>query len=239
MAIKLYSVILGLLTAFLIYIGFIHDSYKVGYYVPTNKEERLKIIKEWEYQLEKRPFDPIVLKNLGLYLARNTYEMNDEEHTNYTIRILRRALEYNPDEYEIMAILGNVISFSTHFVKNDSEKIRSRFNEGIQLLDNAVKMAPRHMGVKLQRAYSSYYTPTVYKRTGYAISDFKEVLGLVGNDFGPYFKAETLYHLGTAYEMLEDYKNAKLYLKEAINLKLPDNVWINKSESVLKELEEQ
>lgn len=239
MAKRLYSGVLIALACFLIYIGFFYQSYKVGLYVPTNATERQKIIKEWEFQLKNRPYDPMVLRNLGLYLGRETFEVKTKPHTEYTIKILRRALQVNPDGYEIMSVLGNVLSFSTMFIKNDIQKLNERFNEGIELMDKAVEMEPNHVGINLQRAYSDYYSPMFLNRTQKSISGFKKALDMVGDDYGPHFLAITMYHIGTAYKMLGDDKNAKLYLKKVINLKLPKNEWFNKTKQVLIELESE
>lgn len=237
MASKLYHILLAVLICCLIYLGFIQKSYKIGSYIPTTPERRAEIIKEWKLKLNEKPNDPIVLKTLSLYLFKETIEVRNKNHTENTLNILEQALKQSPQDYEIMAALGNVLAFSTLFIKNDVNKINVRNKRGVHLLDTAVQKAPTHIGVRLQRAYSSYHSPMTLNRTQVAIDDFLTAIELVGNDFGPYFEVEVKYHLGKAYEILGDKENSLKYLKEVTQLKLPNNKWINRAKEALSDLD--
>jgi tetratricopeptide (TPR) repeat protein len=146
--------------------------------------------------------------------------------TQKAIGILEEAVKSNPDDAELTAAYGSVLTMLARFETSTAKQLHY-VKKGFRMMDRAIKNDPTNIGALLQRANNSLNTPPFLQRTHFAKKDFQQVLDLVGDSRGPGFKAMILFNLGQAHEVLQDTEQARNYWRDAVKLKVP--VWSDKA----------
>ena len=82
-------------------------------------------------------------KNLGIALYRYAAMKQDAEVLSETERILRRANELNPKDYEVLTALGNLF-FDIGYIKKDNEK----FGQSREFYEKALSQRPGDVDVR-------------------------------------------------------------------------------------------
>lgn len=126
--------------------------------------------------------------------------------------LFQKALEIDPEDPLVMAYCGS----SMALVARDAMDPRSLFTNttgGLRLLDQAKKRDPDNPRIRLLAAYAAYLMPeSFFHQTRNAIEDFTFVAAACERDQKILSTADyhkVLYHLGLAYQRLNDQESAR------------------------------
>ncbi|MBU3914057.1 tetratricopeptide repeat protein [bacterium] len=188
--------------------------------IPDSPEGRIAKVKELEKSI-KTSKSPEILRELGMIYSVIAGTDNVEKETVHKAeKTLDKATQANPQDYELMAAHGSVLTMMAKFEIETSKQLRF-VKSGTRKLDRALKKDPDNIGALLQRGGNSLGLPVFLKRTHFAKKDYQHVLDLVGDKQGPDFKAMVLFNLGRTHELLEEPEKAKEYWQKAKELNAP------------------
>lgn len=214
-------------------------SYISGTYIPQSPEEQRALITDLETKIKNGDKSQETARKRALVHFRNLVHNFTKDRTDKVAKILKKTQKKYKKDYEIMAAYGSVLSMTLAFVdKSDMSTIMRVAKKAERFQDRAAKKAPNHIGVLMIRAMASYYAPRIAGRTYLAIKDLKEIIKLVGNDYGPEFVSFLEFHLGDSYYKLAQRKDAKKHWERTVALKGKGGnpKWIEKAEEKLKKL---
>lgn len=124
-------------------------------------------------QLEADPDNVSLQLKLGrayywLALAREGTALVEAE------KVFGRIIERDPSNAEALAHHGSLLSLKIGFKQIPLGQLIDAARQSSEELDRAVALAPDSIEVRLLRAYSIYYTPSVVGRDQITIGDFKK-----------------------------------------------------------------
>lgn len=190
--------------------GYSEKNYVGGISVPNSQSERNKLLVDVEKKYKAvGTKDLRNYKILGILYLRNAADDFTKDNLNKALKVLENIRKIDPTDYQIMSSYGNALSMSAAFVEDGTDQVIRRSQQGLRYMNKAVKKAPNHIGVRLDRAFSCYFAPRFLMQIHYSIEDFGRVLELVGDDWGPGFKAMIHYFLAGSYEKNRQFDEAK------------------------------
>ncbi|MFM8331514.1 MAG: hypothetical protein ACKN9T_07480 [Candidatus Methylumidiphilus sp.] len=132
---------------------------------------------QYETALKAKADDAAALKSAGIILHQLSRVKPDKTQVETAERYLKEAQKLQPQDPEITAWLGSVITMKALF-ETDPGKQTFFVKSGTRLLDKAIQQAPDNTVVRLTRAYNSLELPAFLMRTKFAVEDFKYYLQL-------------------------------------------------------------
>ncbi|CAH0344172.1 hypothetical protein [Bacillus sp. CECT 9360] len=136
----------------------------------------------------------------------------DKEAVNQAADLLKQVRTLNPGNNLVEAYNGSV----TSLIGRDAQQNKDRLNitnQGLKILDEAVKKEPDNTEIRLLRAYVSYRVPEKYfKRTKTALEDFNYLASAYEKDSTILTKEsywKILFDLGMAYKETNQKNKAK------------------------------
>ncbi|ASP37684.1 hypothetical protein CHH28_02915 [Bacterioplanes sanyensis] len=132
-------------------------------------------------------------------LANITAESSrDEQRIQQLQHTLTQALKASPEDAELMAALGSLLSYQSSLHTDNLAKLNVLMRKGTRYMDRAIKQAPHHLGARLQRGIACANMPAFVKRAHFAVQDLTMVREQVGQRYGADFLAFVEYYLGQA-----------------------------------------
>lgn len=130
----------------------------------SDDEVRAKIA-----EADKNPNDAAFQKNLGLALYRYAAMKQDAETLAEVGRLLNRAFENNPKDYEVVITLGNIY-FDIGYFKKDN----AQFEKARGFYQKALEQKPNDVDVRTDYGLTFFLTqPPEYEK---AIAEFQKSL---------------------------------------------------------------
>lgn len=140
-------------------------------------EEAQQTLAELRALIASEPNRFEALRDAGIILHQisRTEPVQDrvEEGEDY----LTRARELRPDDLEIQAWLGSIVTMKARF-ESDPGKQTFFVKLGTRLMDAAVRKAPDDPLLRLIRGYNSLELPVFLNRARFAVEDFGHYLAL-------------------------------------------------------------
>lgn len=120
-------------------------------------------------EADKNPGDAAFQKNLGLALYRYAAMKQDAEMLLEVGRLLNRAYENNPKDYDVITTLGNIY-FDIGYYKKDN----AQFEKGREFYQKALDQKPNDVDVRTDLGLTYFLTqPPEYEK---AIAEFQKSL---------------------------------------------------------------
>jgi tetratricopeptide (TPR) repeat protein len=183
-------------------------------------------IKEVKLQLKETPGNVKLLVELGrLYheIARGCKGRKAKQAIKSGLKYLDEALSQTQDDPLAMAWYGSLLTLQGREAWFPLTKARY-VNQGIKMLDKAVKLAPRgeiEIWTRMIRANNSLALPSFFNRIPVAISDFEALLKLSREEpllFSKELLIKIYLGLGKAYKENEELDKAKEAWKRILRL---------------------
>lgn len=130
---------------------------------------------------------------------------------------LQKAYKKNPNDYEILAYLGSAKTL----LGRDSWRVFQKVinvNEGVKMMDEAVRKAPDNAFIRILRANNSLSLPRFFKRRSKAKEDFLHIEILLQrhpNMLPSSLQAEIFNHLAEIFKNEGNTARAKAYMHKA------------------------
>lgn len=167
-------------------------------------EEASATLVRYEAILKSNPADFEALKGAGIILHQLSRTNHTKDQVESAERYLKQAQKLQPQDSEISAWLGSVITMKAIF-ETDPGKQTFFVKLGTRMLDKAVRQAPNNTVVRLTRAYNSLELPAFLLRTRFAVEDFKYYLNLCSTQQCPAaYVADARTKLATAEKIIAD-----------------------------------
>ncbi len=122
-------------------------------------------------ELTRTPDKVEALKTAGILLQQIARKDPQREDVELAERQLKRARELSPDDHEIAAWLGSVITMKALF-ETDPGRQTLWVKVGAKLMDAAIKAVPDNLVVRLVRANNSIELPAFLRRARFGVEDF-------------------------------------------------------------------
>ena len=180
--------------------------------------ELIAKVDEFKKKLDQEPDNDEILKTLGIaYLIMAI--KNPQAYAPLAVKFLSNAYERNENDYAILCYLGSATTLMAT-TTNDTSKMGSYTNQGIALMDKAVRKAPDNITVRLTRAYHSKNLPDFLGRRSVAIEDFEYLAEMIKNEssFPVPLKKEIYLNLIELYEKSGNTEKAEYCQKLANGL---------------------
>nr|VFK37853.1 MAG: hypothetical protein BECKTC1821E_GA0114239_1001120 [Candidatus Kentron sp. TC] len=141
---------------------------------------------------------------------------------------LKKAFAASPDDYEVMAYYGSARTM----VSRDSWNVLTKMdvaNEGIALIDKAIRKAPNNIIVRMVRANNSLALPEFFERRPKAREDFSFLHERLDRlDISPETRAEICFELGGILAEDGDRARAQILYEQAQAI-APRSPWAKKA----------
>lgn len=136
----------------------------------------------------------------------------DAHATREAVEVFKVAHQIDPDDPTVCAYYGSALALVGRDVVDPNLKVQYAL-KGIRLLDRAAQAAPDNVVVRTLRAYVNYRVPEhFFNRTSVAVQDFTYLAERYEREPGVISRGsywEILYHLGKAYQTLEEHEKAR------------------------------
>lgn len=144
------------------------------------------------------------------------------------VALLEQAHSRAPGDAQVLAYLGSASTMAGRDGTSVFEKLR-RTNQGIALLDEAVRLAPDDLRVRLIRAGVAYELPAMFHRRDVAFGDYQRAVSAgIGRDLPAAVQAEIFYKLGVLLSERKDSASASSYFQRAIAT-APESTWAGRA----------
>ncbi len=175
-------------------------------------------INEFQDRLKQDPEDYESLKGLGI-AYHNLAKGDPEKFGPLAVETLTRACEMGNRDYEALCYLGSSTTMMARTTLNPIKKL-SYTNNGIAMIDKAVRKEPDNISVRLTRAYNSKSLPAFLEREGVALEDFERLAGIIEKDPLSFksIKKEVYSNLVELYEKRGEKARAEEYREKAERL---------------------
>ncbi|MCO7225530.1 hypothetical protein [Pleionea sp. CnH1-48] len=204
--------------------------------IPQSEKEQLALVDSFsqgkqqghvDYPLEKK----VLLTKIALVTANPDVKL---EQAQMVYDEAKSFAQKHKEDMEVKAALGSITSFMTIFHLNNYAKMAIYSRKGTRLMDYAVKKAPNHVGVRMQRGVSSAAMPAFLNRAHLAVEDLEFVKKHYPVKQANGFNAFIDFYLATAYSKNNQLDQAKeLLLKVQANDIQP---WSERAKQKLAEI---
>lgn len=145
--------------------------------IPATLNEQSKLFESLKAKPEASLTDQDwrTLSVLALQYASQA-ALTDTTRLKEVTKIISGALARSPNDPELIAIEGNVVSLHARNPNLSAAQAMAYSRRGSRLLDKAVRLNPYHLGARLQRALNSLNSPTFLGKTAHAIQDLEYIL---------------------------------------------------------------
>ncbi|MCX7957318.1 MAG: hypothetical protein N2643_05475 [Endomicrobia bacterium] len=190
-------------------------------YAQNAIEDKLTIkesIKKFEKDLSTKPSDFYILKTLGI-LYHNLARLEEKNASHKAVDYLTKANELSHNEdAETLAYLGSSYTLKGRDAETSVLKM-TYVNKGCNLIDKAVKLAPRNVAVRMVRVYNSLALPSIFKRLKFAEEDCLFLLNSYEKkqmELNKELLSETYFNLAEVYYRKNNITKAKYYWERSI-----------------------
>jgi len=146
----------------------------------------------------------LVAKGVSLH---DKARLGDVHATREACEVFRLAHQLDPDDATVLAYYGSALSMTGRDAVDPNLKVQNALR-GLKLLDQAVQADPDNITVRVLRAYVNYRVPEhFFNRTSVAVEDFTYLANRYEEDPKILSRSsywEILFHLGKAYQTLEE-----------------------------------
>ncbi|MDI6752533.1 MAG: tetratricopeptide repeat protein [bacterium] len=172
-----------------------------------------------EELLKKEPENVKILLKLGIDYHHKGVE-GDEKAVKEAEKVFKKVLWLEPDNVEVLAWYGSTLTLKGRDAWFPISKLRY-VNQGIEKMNEAVKIAPDNITVRMIRANNSLGLPDFFDRLKFAITDSEYLLKLKKKSpkaFPDELLLQIYLNLGRAYQKKGETEKAKKYLNKVIKL---------------------
>lgn len=136
----------------------------------------------------------------------------DKEAVVKSYQLLEKAWNLEPENLLVEAYYGSAMALMGRDAIDPMERIKKAM-AGLKFLDRAVNRRQDNVEIRILRAYVCYRLPeSCFHRTGTALEDFKQLIGLFESGSGNFskdFYHQILFDLGVCYKRLNREKEAE------------------------------
>lgn len=161
----------------------------------------------------------LVAKGVSLH---DKARLGDVHATREACEVFRLAHQLDPDDATVLAYYGSALSMTGRDAVDPNLKVQNALR-GLKLLDQAVQADPDNITVRVLRAYVNYRVPEhFFNRTSVAVEDFTYLAKRYEEDPKILSRSsywEILFHLGKAYQTLEEPEKAREIWQKLIAVK--------------------
>lgn len=161
-----------------------------------------------------------------------------EENTDYSERaeiLFEEILKEKPDHVEALVTYGSLKTLMGRDAFLPWNKMKY-VEQGCDLMDKAVQMAPDNVRIRITRALNNINLPSFFNRITYCLEDFEFIRKHPAfNHFNPALKQEIFYYSAKTFENNDQIAAAKEMYTEAITQDT-ENELAQKATESLKDL---
>lgn len=146
----------------------------------------------------------------------------DRQATREAYELLKVVHQLDPSDPVALAYYGSALALMGRDAVDPNAKVQNAL-KGLKLLDQAAKAAPDSIAVRTLRAHVNFNMPEhFFSRTAVAVEDFTYLVQRYEAEPGALSRTsywEALYHLGKAYQTLDEVELAKAVWEKLISVK--------------------
>lgn len=161
----------------------------------------------------------LVAKGVSLH---DKARRGDAHATREAYEVFKLAHQLDPDDATICAYYGSALALLGRDAVDPNLKVQNAL-KGLKLLDRAAQDDPDNITVRTLRAYVNYRVPEhFFNRTSVAVEDFSYLAKRYEEDSSLLSRSsywEILYHLGKAYQTLQETDQARATWQKLIAVK--------------------
>ena len=143
----------------------------------------------------------------------------DPHAAREALELFKLAHQLDPSDATVAAYYGSSLALVGRDMVDPNQKVQNAL-KGLKLLDRAAQDDPENITVRMLRAYVNFRVPEHYfSRTSIAVQEFSYLVERYERDPSVFSRGaywEFLYHLGKAYQTLQEPEQARTVWKKLI-----------------------
>ena len=156
--------------------------------------------------------------NLAIIYYNMVSKQENEEATERAEQLFKTILQIKKDHSEAMVYYGSLLTLKGRDAFLPWSKL-SYVDEGCALMDEAVRLEPANVRLRIRRALNNIKLPDSFDRQAYYLEDFEFVRNHPAfNTFKPDFQQQILFYSAIAYQKNNEPQKSREMFQSVIDI---------------------